>query len=43
MSALNSSVVSAATTAGAKLFQWGIVIGEKVLHGITISLGPNVT
>ena len=29
MSALNSSVVSTATTVGAKLFQWGIVLGGK--------------
>ena len=29
MSALNSSVVSTATTVGAKLFQWGLVLGEK--------------
>ena len=43
MSALNSSVVSAATTAGARLFQWGIVLGKKrILQGITISLGPTI-
>ena len=29
MSALNSSVVSAAATGGARLFQWGIVLGKK--------------
>ena len=29
MSALNPSVVSAASTVGAKLFQWGIVLGKK--------------
>ena len=28
-SALNSSVVSVATTVGDRLFQWGIVLGEK--------------
>ena len=36
MSALNSSMVSAATTVGAKLFQWE----NRILQGITISLGP---
>ena len=41
MSALNSSVVSAATTDGDRLFQWGIVLGGKrILQGITISLMP---
>ena len=33
MSALNSSVVSAVTTVGAKLFQWGIVLGKKITSG----------
>ena len=33
MSALNSSVDSAATTNGARLFQWGIVLGEKNTSG----------
>ena len=42
MSALNSSVVSAATTDGARLFQWGIVLGKKILQDITISLGPAI-
>ena len=28
-SGLNSSVVSAATRVGSKLFQWGIVLGKK--------------
>ena len=43
MSALNSSVVSAATTDGVRLFQWGIVLGKKrILQGITISLGPAI-
>ena len=33
MSALDSSVVSAATTVGARLFQWGIVLGGKNASG----------
>ena len=33
MSALNSSVVSAATTVGANLFQWGIVLGKNNTSG----------
>ena len=33
MSALNSSVVSAATTVGARLFQWGIGLEKKNTSG----------
>ena len=41
VSVQNSSVVSAETTVGAKLFQWGIVLREKrILQDITIGLGP---
>ena len=37
MGELNSSVVSVATTDGATLFQWGIVLGGKrILKDITI-------
>ena len=42
MSALSSSVVSAATTVGGRLFQWGIVLGKKIPQGITISLEPAI-
>ena len=43
MSARNSSVVSAETTVEAKLFQWGIVLGEKrILQDITIGLEPAI-
>ena len=43
VSVQNSSVVSAATTVGAKLFQWGIVLREKqILQDITIGLGPAI-
>ena len=43
MSALNSSVVLAATTIGAKLFQWGILLWEKrILKGINRSLEPAI-
>ena len=33
-------MVSAATVVGNRPFQWGIVLWEKILQGITISLGP---
>ena len=43
VSVQNSSVASAATTVGAKLFQWGIVLREKrILQDITIGLGPAI-
>ena len=43
VSVQNSSVDSAATTVGAKLFQWGIVLREKrILQDITIGLGPAI-
>ena len=40
MSALNTSVVSAAATDRARLVQWGIVLGKKrILQGITLIQG----
>ena len=40
MSALSASVLSAATTDGAKLFQWGTVFGKKrKFQSITLRLG----
>ena len=33
MNAMNSSVVSAAITDGARLFQWGLVLGVKNTSG----------
>ena len=43
MSALNSSVVSAATSVGAKLFQWGIVLGKKNTSGHHFKSGASNT
>ena len=40
MSALNSSVASAATTVGAKQFQWGLVLVEKTTSGHRYKSGP---
>ena len=40
MSALNSSVVSATTTVGAKQFQWGLVLVEKTTSGHHYKSGP---
>ena len=44
MSALNSSVVSAVITVGARLFQWGksLIQLSQGGQGITVSLGPAI-